>query len=375
MRQKRVKSYRKVMQMYQSSFKFREPYQLLVDTEFVKAIVAQKLELQARLTDVLQGALKPSKSCLSHASYMITQCCIQALYDLGPSGQPCVDLAKEFERRKCNHLKARPGVECLTAMAGKDNPHRYVIATQSLDLRKHLRTVPGLPIVYLNRSVVLLESPSAETIKKKLQMENAKRHVPSIELATLAAQGSIPTASNSTSLIDSYNSSNFIGGSTEASTSALVEDAEKNEDSPQKKKKKGPKGPSGPNPLSVKKKKKVSPNTNINTKSTTSESANANRKRARSDDDSTTLKESMSSGYDRKKRRAENEALVVMSSSKRGAERGVAVVRLPSGKDVGVEGGSGGGAKRKRKRKRGSGGGTGAGTGSGSGEQMEGGDT
>lgn len=51
--------------------------------------------------------------------------------------------------------------------AGTDNKNRYVIATQSLELRKKLRTVPGLPIIYINRSVVLLEAPSGETLSKK----------------------------------------------------------------------------------------------------------------------------------------------------------------------------------------------------------------
>lgn len=87
----------------------------------------------SRLHDVLQGAVKPSTPplpspppCLSRpadlpsprTSAVITQCCMQALYDLGEEAQDVVDVAKGFERRKCNHLKARPEDECLTTMAG-----------------------------------------------------------------------------------------------------------------------------------------------------------------------------------------------------------------------------------------------------------------
>lgn len=42
-----------------------------------------------------------------------------------------------------------------------------MIATQSLPLRQVLRKVAGLPIIYLARSVVLLESPSDQTLAKK----------------------------------------------------------------------------------------------------------------------------------------------------------------------------------------------------------------
>lgn len=49
---------------------------------------------------------------------VITQCCMQALYDMGAEGQGAVDLAKGFERRKCNHFKVRPQDECMNTMAG-----------------------------------------------------------------------------------------------------------------------------------------------------------------------------------------------------------------------------------------------------------------
>jgi U3 small nucleolar RNA-associated protein 23 len=98
---------------------------------------------------------------------VITQCCIQALYDQGSEGQAAVEMAKEFERRKCNHFKPRPQDECILTMAGDSNKNRYVIATQSLELRKELRKIPGTPIVYIARSVVLLENPSDQTLAKK----------------------------------------------------------------------------------------------------------------------------------------------------------------------------------------------------------------
>lgn len=50
---------------------------------------------------------------------------------------------------------------------GEENKNRYVIATQSLELRKELRKVAGTPIIYIARSVVLLETPSDQTLAKK----------------------------------------------------------------------------------------------------------------------------------------------------------------------------------------------------------------
>ena len=49
---------------------------------------------------------------------VITQCSIQRLYDGGEGTKDAVALAKEFERRKCGHFKARSESECLEHCIG-----------------------------------------------------------------------------------------------------------------------------------------------------------------------------------------------------------------------------------------------------------------
>ncbi|KAJ7597229.1 Fcf1-domain-containing protein [Mycena floridula] len=197
MRQKRAKTYKKLMALYSMSFGFRQPYQVLIDSEMCNAAVDLKLELLKQMASVLQGEVKP----------MITQCCIHELYLQGKEKQPAVDLAKTFERRKCNHREPVPGDECLEKVVGDSNKHRYVVATQSHPLRVKLRSIPAVPIVHINRSVMVLEPPSDLTLKVKAENEE---------------KALLPTAL-----------------------------APSMEPAPKKKKK----GPKGPNPLSVKKKK------------------------------------------------------------------------------------------------------------------------
>ncbi|KAK7058802.1 hypothetical protein VNI00_001426 [Paramarasmius palmivorus] len=129
------------------SFGFRQPYQVLVDSEICKEAIEHKIEL---------------------------------VKQLGMKGQEsAVALAKTFERRKCNHREAIPGDECLTSVVGDTNKHRYVIATQSQPLRSKLRTIPAVPIVHLTeRSVMVLEPPSDTTIKAKQEAEEKSLHAP-----------------------------------------------------------------------------------------------------------------------------------------------------------------------------------------------------
>jgi len=251
MRQKRAKAYRKLMSLYSMSFGFRQPYQVLVDSEMCKVAISHKIELEKQLGVVLQGTVKP----------MVTQCCIHELYLQGKSEQPSVDLAKTFERRKCNHREAIPGDDCLSDVVGETNKHRYVIATQSSDLRSKLRLIPAVPVVHVNRSVMILEPPSDTTLRAK-ELAEQKTLLPS---------------------------------SSEASRLAPAP----SESEPPKKKRKGPKGP---NPLSVKK-KKTTMAANPREPPKLMEQEQSGKKRKREEQDGTQVVEGARPGRKRKRRR------------------------------------------------------------------------
>ena len=148
---------------------------------------------------------------------VITQCCIVELYKAGEERQPVVDLAKTFERRKCNHREAIEGDECVRSVvgayfsccfahrpwftiwlsrnselhisSGDKNKHRYIIATQSQSLRNHLRTIPAVPIVHIKKSVMILEPPSDTTLSIKAEVCLSPLNL----LSRLLNDGPLPT--------------------------------------------------------------------------------------------------------------------------------------------------------------------------------------
>jgi U3 small nucleolar RNA-associated protein 23 len=61
MKQKRAKAYRRLMSYYHINFKFREPFQVLVDEEIILECMRTKFDLVAGLKRTLQGEVKPSK--------------------------------------------------------------------------------------------------------------------------------------------------------------------------------------------------------------------------------------------------------------------------------------------------------------------------
>ncbi|KAK4449451.1 rRNA-processing protein utp23 [Podospora aff. communis PSN243] len=235
---KRTKQYKKLMRSFEF-LGFRQPYQVLMTSDIL--LDTMKLDLIDLFEKTLSAKnLKP----------MITQCCIRALYDMnnGPNRDPTVvaaiERAKTFERRRCGHLMdedAKSERECMLSVVDPrgngQNKFRYIVATLDEDLRKRLRSVVPTPLMYVRRSVVILE-PMAEASKKVRNGE---------ELAKF--KEGIIRGSQKRKRDDGEDAGSDVSGDEDGEPGA-GEGAEK------KKKKKKTYGPKGPNPLAVKKAKK-----------------------------------------------------------------------------------------------------------------------
>ena len=177
-------------------------------------------DLVKGLKRTLQAEVKP----------MITQCCIQAIYET--NDQEAIELAKSFERRRCNHppKEAKPPLECLQSVVNVNgvNKHRYVVATQNQEIRGCLRKVPGVPLVFMNRSVMVMEplSKASQNVSRVQEREKLFKGLNDPKFAGLPLTEQPATA-----------------------TAATVD--KEGAGAPAKKRK----GPKGPNPLSIKKKK------------------------------------------------------------------------------------------------------------------------
>ncbi|KAK8850733.1 hypothetical protein IAR55_004653 [Kwoniella newhampshirensis] len=243
MRQKRAKTYKRVMALYTQTFGFRQPFQVLVSQDLLIEGAKSDLNMNKQFLQVTQGECKP----------MITQCCMEALYKLGKEVQQTTNLAKTFERRKCNHRTALEPDECLKDVIGGTNKHRYVLASQSSSLRTTLQSIPGLPIIHFNpRGVLVLSPPSTATIREKNRLEEARRLEGAKELEGVVDGGNVVGASSSAGL-----------GAGLAPTTGAGR-TRKNK---------------GVNPLSMKKKKK--PATSTETTSKTDGDADVGKKRRR----------------------------------------------------------------------------------------------
>ncbi|KAF2498424.1 hypothetical protein BU16DRAFT_293985 [Lophium mytilinum] len=233
MRGKRAKQYRKLMTQYQLGFGFRAPYQILLDADIIQTAAQLKMNFTGMLERTLQGEIKP----------MITQCCMRHLYEA--KDENVIEHAKGFERRRCGHHtleKPLTAMECLSEVidpkSSLTNKHRYVVASQNPKMRAILRRIPGVPLIYINRSVMILEPIATATSDVRDQEERDK-----LKAGLKGRRGATEDAKRKREVEEDdaqvHRSSN----------SKATSDASKQ---PERKRRKGEKGP---NPLSVKKPK------------------------------------------------------------------------------------------------------------------------
>lgn len=153
-----------------------------------------------------------------------------------------ISLAKTLERRRCGHHpdeypEPLSTMECLQSVVDPKgngtNKHCYVVATQDLDVRRNLRAVRGVPLVYIKRSVMILEPMADESAQSRVREEKMK-----FRAEIKKAIGKRKRDGD--------------GGSDEENEPKTEEDKGTKE---QQKKPKH-KGPKGPNPLAMKKSKR-----------------------------------------------------------------------------------------------------------------------
>ena len=175
---------------------------------------------------------------------VITQCEIRKLYEQKsePGINEAIELAKTLERRRCGHHpdeypKPLSTEECLESVvdpkSSGQNKHRYVVASQDREVREMLRGIQAVPLIYIKRSVMIMEPMAEESVQARLREERSKYRA---ELKKTTGKRKRQE-----------------DGEEKAEDGEPDGEKKDTPDAPKKKKKKY--GPKGPNPLSMKKKK------------------------------------------------------------------------------------------------------------------------
>mmetsp|Transcript_32732 Transcript_32732/g.47364 ORF Transcript_32732/g.47364 Transcript_32732/m.47364 type:complete len:254 (-) Transcript_32732:46-807(-) len=173
MRHGRAKAARKTLKFYSLTGKIKAPYKVLLDANFIVSCIRQKVPLHDRLGRLLQGekfSLLVTRAALRELDSIIDACEEKGKIDV-------LTAAKQFGLDECeileDHADASAG-DSITNFVHEGNLEGYFIATQDEQLSDTLRGMPNVPILRLNRAVLLLEAPSAASRRNASSDERSK---------------------------------------------------------------------------------------------------------------------------------------------------------------------------------------------------------
>jgi U3 small nucleolar RNA-associated protein 24 len=116
----------------------KPPYQVIVDTNFINFSIQNKLEMVKAMMDCLLAKCIPC----------ITDCVMAELEKMGEKYRIALRVARDprFERLPCSH-KGTYADDCIV---NRIMQHKcYIVATCDRDLKRRIRKVPGVPIMYI----------------------------------------------------------------------------------------------------------------------------------------------------------------------------------------------------------------------------------
>ncbi|KAM5449938.1 hypothetical protein MaudCBS49596_004701 [Microsporum audouinii] len=227
MRAKRSKKYQKLMRQYEITFGFRAPYQVLVDSHFLQSVYNFKMDLVPALERTVQGKVKP----------FITKCTLAAIMAAQSPQKGTGSTQRQLRPpqlppptvlplRYCSHNEDSTPIdeeECLLSLLSPNpdarrNKEHFILATadpaaeatpqsdrkrkqphwmqaqevprqqhlrgQRYHLRRDARQIPGVPIIYVKRSVMILEPMSEPSSDIREGFEKGKLRSGFIEAAT-----------------------------------------------------------------------------------------------------------------------------------------------------------------------------------------------
>ncbi|GAA6001449.1 hypothetical protein JCM10207_006672 [Rhodosporidiobolus poonsookiae] len=122
------------------------PYRVIIDTNFINLSLENRMDIVKGMMDVLYAKAIPC----------ISDCVLAELEKLGHQYRLALRVARDprFERLPCSH-KGTYADDCIV---NRVTQHRcYIVATCDRQLRRRLRKVPGVPLMYIAKHRYAIE--------------------------------------------------------------------------------------------------------------------------------------------------------------------------------------------------------------------------
>ena len=136
---------------FEHNLELGPPYHVILDTNFINFSIQYKMDIFNSMMDALLAKVIPC----------ITDCAVAELEKMGHRYRLALKLTKDprFKRLTCLH-KGTYADDCIVDKVKGDRC--YIVATNDKDLKRRIRKVPGVPIMYLSGHKYAIEKMSSD---------------------------------------------------------------------------------------------------------------------------------------------------------------------------------------------------------------------
>ena len=163
MGRKKDKWIKKAINFYRFIFKFDSPYKIIIDGNFAAMALNKKFEMKSSLEKLLDDKV----------TLIIPSCIFKEVQSLENKIPGLLRLLSQYKIEQCQHNLLSP-TNCIRDYVGKKNASKYFVATQDNFLRVQLRKIPGVPLIFFEQNMLLMDKPSRVSIEASERRENLK---------------------------------------------------------------------------------------------------------------------------------------------------------------------------------------------------------
>ena len=163
MGRKKDKWIKKTLNFYKYIFKFESPFKIIIDGNFAATALNKKFEMKTALEKLLDEKV----------TLIIPSCIFKEVQSIESKIPGLLKLLSQYKIEECKHNLLTP-TNCIRDYIGKKNNSKYFVATQDNFLRVQLRKIPGVPLIFFEQNMLLMDKPSKISVEASERRENLK---------------------------------------------------------------------------------------------------------------------------------------------------------------------------------------------------------
>ena len=163
MGRRKNKWFKKTINFYRYVFKFESPFKVIIDGNFVAIALKKKFDLKEALSKALD----------ENVHIVIPSCVFRELQSIEDKIPGITQIISQYKIEECKHNTMEP-VNCIRSYIGKRNMDKYFVATQDKFLRSMLRKIPGVPLIFFDQNMILIDKLSGASLEASERREGLK---------------------------------------------------------------------------------------------------------------------------------------------------------------------------------------------------------